>query len=127
MTDTRKQSGSVALWTLGTLVALTIITSSFLIYRHAKYASQRTVTFTIDRLPDRDQQYNANGGKNTYANLIYTDHGTFENVDSTFPWKQNSSDLYGKLLTGKKWTCDVAGWRIGMFSSYPDLIWCRKA
>jgi len=109
------------------LAVLALIIVPFTIYRHARYNSLRTVTFSITRLPDRDQQYNANGNKNTYANLVYTDKGTFENVDSIFPWKQNSSDLYGQLLTGKKWTCEVAGWRAGFLSNYPDLIKCSKA
>lgn len=107
--------------------AIVLLVSPFFIYRHAKYASVREVTFTINKLPSRDQQYNANGNKNAYANLVYTTAGTFNNVDSTYPWKQNSSDLYGMLEQGKKYKCEVAGWRIGLFSSYPDLIKCEGA
>lgn len=95
-------------------------------YRHARYNSERSVTFTITMLPDRSVQYNSNGDKNTYANLVYTDKGTFSNVDSIFPLKQDSSDLYGKLAKDKTYTCDVAGWRFGMFSNYPDLIRCSE-
>lgn len=97
------------------------------IYRHARYSSIRQVTFTITTLPDRSIQYNANGYKNTYANLVYTDKGTFQNTDSIFPWKQNSSDIYGQLQKGTKYTCEVAGWRIGFLSNYPDLIRCRTS
>lgn len=119
--------GYLTMWIVGTILVLGLLASPVLVYRHYKYASERTVTFTITRLPNRDMQYNASGHENTYANLVYTDHGTFKNVDSTFPWKRNSSDLYGQLLTGKKWTCDVAGWRNGFFSNYPDLIRCEAA
>jgi hypothetical protein len=61
-----------------------VLLSPVLIYRHAKYASIRTIAFSITRLPNRDQQYTANGDKNVYANLVYTDRGTFQNNDSTF-------------------------------------------
>jgi hypothetical protein len=96
-------------------------------YRHAKLNSIRSITITVNNLPDRSQQYNANGDKNTYANLVYTDKGTFSNVDSYFPLKQDSSDLYGKLHEGGTYRCEVAGWRIGLFSQYPDLIRCEAA
>lgn len=95
------------------------------LYRHAKYQSIRNVTITVQTLPDRSVQYNANGDKNTYANLVYTDKGTFQNTDSWFPYKQDSSDLYGKLHQGGTYRCEVAGWRIGLLSTYPDLIKCE--
>lgn len=95
-------------------------------YRQAKFHSIRDVTITITMLPDRSMQYNANGDKNTYANLVYTDKGTFSNTDSLFPYKQNSSDLYGQLHKDGTYKCEVAGWRIGLFSQYPDLIKCKE-
>ena len=110
---------------LGILVVVVLVVGGFFGYRHAKYSSIRNVTFTITNLPNRSMQYNANGNANTYANLVYTTAGTFENKDSWFPYKQNSSDLYGQLQQGKKYTCEVAGWRQGLFSWYPDLIKCK--
>lgn len=95
-------------------------------YRQAKYNSIRPVTITITSLPDRSVQYNANGDKNTYANLVYTDKGTFQNTDSWFPYKKDSSDLYGRLHQGGTYTCDVAGWRWPIVSKYPDLIRCQE-
>lgn len=118
--------GAGVVYGLIIIAVLAVILTPLLIYRHARYDSIREVTFTITRLPDRDIQYSGNSS-NTYANLVYTDKGTFNNVDSTFPWKKNSSDLYGQLLTGKHWTCEVAGWRAGFLSNYPDLIKCAKA
>lgn len=113
------------LFLAGVLAFLLIVVAPIGIYRHARYSSERTVTFTITRLPDRELQGNGNGGSNAYANLIYTNKGTFKNTDSTFPWKRNSSDIYGQLNQGKTYTCKVAGWRIGLFSSYPDIISCK--
>jgi len=83
---------------------------------------------TITRLPNRDIQYTGSGENreaNAYANLVYTDKGTFKNNDSVFPWKQNSSDVYGQLREGKKYRCEVAGWRQGFLNMYPTIIRCN--
>lgn len=109
------------------LVAAIVVGIPVGLYRHSKLNSIRPVTITITNLPDRSVQYNANGDKNTYANLVYTDKGTFSNVDSYFPLKQDSSDLYGKLHEGGTYRCEVAGWRIGLFNQYPDLIRCEAS
>lgn len=94
-------------------------------YRQARYNSIRQVTLTVNTLPDRSVQYNANGDKNTYANLVYTDKGTFQNSDSWFPSKHNSSDLYGKLYEKGTFECEIVGWRWPVFNVYPDLIKCE--
>lgn len=97
------------------------------LYRHYRLQSIRTVTITVQTLPDRSIQYDAAGNKNKYANLVYTDKGTFENTDSWFPLKRDSSDLYGKLHEGNTYTCEVVGWRVPVANKYPDLIRCERA
>lgn len=109
------------LLTFAILIGLPVIA-----YRVAKLHTVHNVTFTVTMLPDRNQAYNANGDKNTYANLVYTDHGTFSNVDSYFPYKQNSSDLYGQLHKDGTYTCEVAGWRVGLLNQYVNLIKCKE-
>lgn len=120
--------GDFKLGWIGFIVAVIVvlIIGGVLVYRGARYHSIREVSFSITKLPNRDLQYNANGNKNAYANLVYTDKGTFQNSDSTFPWKQNSSDLYAMLEQGHRYRCEVAGWRLGIFSNYPDLIKCKE-
>lgn len=109
------------------VLALAILVGGpVLIYRHLKLNSIREVTITVNTLPDRSVQYNANGDKNKYANLVYTDKGTFSNVDSFFPYKQNSSDIYGSLREGYTYTCEIAGWRFGLVNMYPNIIRCNK-
>jgi hypothetical protein len=111
---------------LGFLLILAIIIAPVALYRNAKYNSERHVKLVVTTLPDRSVQYNANGEKNSYANLVYTDQGTFQNTDSYFPLKRNSSDLYGKLHEKGKYDCVVAGWRLPIFSTYPSLVRCAE-
>lgn len=57
--------------------------------------------------------------------LIYTkNHGVLQNTDSLWYWKFRSSDIYNDLVNAKTARCHVYGWRIGFFSSYPDIIDC---
>jgi len=59
--------------------------------------------------------------------LVFTEKEVFENTDALFRLKFDSSDLYGKLKEGGKYTCDVYGWRISLFSMYRNLVSCTEA
>ena len=122
--NNRGDVGAGVLGALAVIVILALIVTPFAIYRHAKYASQRQLTFTVTKLPDRNV-YGGSSQSHSYANLVYTNKGTLQNVDSTFPWKRQSSDIYAQLVQGKTYTCTVAGWRNGFFSSYPNIIRCE--
>lgn len=54
--------------------------------------------------------------------LIFTDGEVFENNDSLFALKWNSSDIYGRIKVGQ--TCDftVTGWRLPFLSSYRNIL-----
>ena len=54
--------------------------------------------------------------------LIFTDGEVFENTDSLFALKWNSSDIYGRIKVGQ--TCDftVTGWRLPFLSSYRNIL-----
>jgi hypothetical protein len=54
--------------------------------------------------------------------LIYTDEGTYKNVDSILNGKHNSSDLYGKLKRDHAYSVKVEGYRSGWQSEYPNII-----
>ena len=59
--------------------------------------------------------------------LIFTknDQGevrVFENTDSLFRGKFNSSDVYGSLEIGKKYNLGVVGYRNGLVSMYENII-----
>ena len=58
--------------------------------------------------------------------LIYTKDEVFENTDAYYFDKFNSSDLYGQLEIGKKYSCDSFGERNPRWSWYRNLITCEE-
>lgn len=58
--------------------------------------------------------------------LVMTDKGTFENTDSWLELKANSSDIYGKLVPGKKVTITVYGIRFSPMSMYKNIVSLEK-
>lgn len=54
--------------------------------------------------------------------LIFTDGETFQNTDSLFYFKFNSSDLYGKLKEGRVYRMKVYGYRVPFLSWYRNIV-----
>lgn len=53
---------------------------------------------------------------------VYTSCGTFINADSTWRGKHNSADLWAKIHEGETYRFDVAGWRLGFTSDFPNIF-----
>jgi len=90
------------------------------------YANTHTksVTFTVR---DKTTKTDCNNGSCSSKYLIYTNKGVYQDTDSVWFFKFRSSDLYGNLQRGHRYTCKTAGYRIGLTSSYPNLIKCSAA
>lgn len=58
--------------------------------------------------------------------LVYTDKGTLSIQDSLLIGRWSSSDLYGKLEVDSKYRFDTLGWRIPIFSAYPNIKTATK-
>lgn len=86
------------------------------------YYKEESIVITVK---DKERVANRDGDGAKY--LIWSEDGeTFENVDSLFKGKFNSSDLYGQLERGKKYKCKVYGFRSGFWSMYRNLISCSE-
>ena len=88
------------------------------------YGTKDTVTFTVtdkERIVESDSD-----GNTTSKYLIFTDNGTFENTDTVWYFKFQSSDLYGKLKRGQTYEADVYGFRVGWLSMYKNIIDARE-
>lgn len=70
----------------------------------------------------RSKERVTTGQKSEY--LVFTDRGVFQNTDSMFNGKYNSSDLYNDMEQGKSYKCDVYGKRIPLLSMYQNLLKC---
>jgi hypothetical protein len=53
---------------------------------------------------------------------VYTDKGVFVNADSFWRGKHNSADWWAKWEEGKTYRFDVAGWRLGVTSDFPNIF-----
>lgn len=83
------------------------------------HATQKTRTLTVTRLDDQ-------ATRKGHKYLVFTRQGVFEDTDSIFYLKFNSSDLWAKLQVGKTYRCTTIGLRIPFFSAYPDLVNCGE-
>jgi hypothetical protein len=54
--------------------------------------------------------------------LVFTDQGTFKVKDTLLYLNFKSSDVYGRLEIGSTYRMKVAGWRLGIFSQYPNIV-----
>lgn len=99
------------------LLALAIIVSIELLFHPIyRYGTSRYVTITIV-----DKQYVKKNDGGYY--LIFTRHNdVFKNVDSLVNLKFNSSSVYGQLEKGRTYCVYVYGWRIPLFSLYPNIV-----
>jgi hypothetical protein len=80
------------------------------------YGTQDTATITVKKTIQK-----RSGETDRY--LVFTEkHGVFENTDSFWLFKFNSSDVQGELGEGKTYDIRYYGWRIGFFSMYPNII-----
>jgi hypothetical protein len=81
--------------------------------------TQRDVTFKVNSTLSQAQ------GQNKSKYLVFTDSGVFQDTDSFWNLKFNSSDVFGQLAQGKTYTCRVYGFRIPLFSAYPNILRCH--
>jgi hypothetical protein len=102
----------------GTFIFIFIIIFSIFIVNSCNYAlsEPEEITATISH---KERVYDADRGSRY---LIFTDAGTFENVDSLIYGKFDSSDLYGYLQVGETYSIKIKGIRSHFFSIYPNIL-----
>lgn len=53
--------------------------------------------------------------------LVFTDQGVFQNTDTWYYFKFDSSDIQGKVMQGGKFKLSYYGFRVPFFSMYPNI------
>lgn len=101
---------------IGTILLLAVVVAGCvkLNYNDTTY----TVTVT-----DKERIHNNNSSKY----LVFTtdkagDTLVFENVDTIFRGKFNSSNIQGQLKVGEKYNITVVGYRVPLLSMYQNII-----
>ncbi len=80
-----------------------------------KCCNERTITTTVT---DKGVKRH---GKSNDKYLVYTNDGTYEITDSLFWPRFDSSDLYGYIEVGQTYEFTVAGYRVPLFTMYPNI------
>lgn len=107
------------------IVAASLIVIVLLMLTNMPY--QWLTQRTLEHVLIKDKQISTESVKtennkvvSTY--LIYTDHGVFRNDDALWHLKWSSSDIYGQLDVGKYYNIKIYGFRIPIFSMYPNIV-----
>jgi len=87
------------------------------------YGTKEEVTFTINK---SERVTTGSGDSLSSKYLIFTENEVFENSDTLWYMKWNSSDLYAKMVEGKRYKAEVYGFRIPFISSYRNIISLRE-
>lgn len=90
--------------------------------------NEKTYTITIT---DKDRITQKSGDTVTSKYLVFGDDEdgnslVFENTDTLLRFKFNSSNIQGRLKTGKTYDVTVVGFRIPIFSAYENIIDCYE-
>lgn len=84
-------------------------------------AAATTETVTV-KVTGKERIVESNGDQTSSKYLIFTQDEVFENTDSLFLFKFNSSDIYGKIEKDDTCTFVVNGWRVRFLSMYRNII-----
>lgn len=105
--------------TLGKGIAAAIAAGLLISGVYGGYEAMNPRTTKTATVTDKARVCDSGG---TCKYLIYTDNGVFEDTDSWFPWKTNSSDVFGALKVGSAYEFKLKGIRSGFWSWYPNII-----
>ena len=82
------------------------------------YTTKADVEFTVSE----KERVCTGGNSGSCKYLIFTDQGVFENTDTIWYFKFNSSDVYGSLHEGGTYKAEVYGFRFPFLSWYKNII-----
>jgi hypothetical protein len=88
-------------------------------YNVALLSNQQTVTANVT---DKERIVEMSEGLSDSYYLIYTNKGTYKLEDNLFYGNFRSSDWYGKIKKDSTYTFDLIGYRIGVTSSYQEIV-----
>lgn len=103
--------------TIKTVTVLILIVG--VVYSMLYYGNKQTVKTTVTG-KERIVTKSGDGIDSYY--LIYTENGTFKLEDELFYGNFMSSDWYGKIKVDSTYEFTTIGFRIGIVSSYPNIV-----
>lgn len=107
----------------GCLVLALLLAVGVGIYQWS-YGTQRWVTITVDS-KERIVETTGSGDSLHVSSryLVFADDGeVYQCSDSLLNGKFDSSSVYGRLKQGETFRVLVTGWRLPIFSTYPNIL-----
>jgi hypothetical protein len=71
---------------------------------------------------DKERVTSGVGDNVTSKYLIFTEGETFQNTDTIWEFKFNSSDIYGKIQKGQLCKFELTGFRVSFLSMYRNIL-----
>ena len=112
----RPTATTTGCWVAAALLSVAGILVLSYMFAHGTAA---TVTATVTA---KDRISVGSGEDLSHMYLVFTDRETFQNSDSLWYGKFDSSDMHGRLRIGQRYTFKVYGWRIPFFSAYRNIV-----
>lgn len=103
--------------TLGALVLLVPLVGCSALYN---FGTRDTVIDAV--VTDKERIVSGSGDTMSSTYLVFTEGEVFENTDSFWALKFNSSDVQGQIGVGETCDFDVYGWRVPFFSWYRNIL-----
>lgn len=105
---------------LGCLTAIALVVIAVIAIPVMNFSNDHTYTVTIT---DKERVTTQSDSKY----LIYGEDENgktyvFEDTDTLFRWKFNSSDIYGALKEGKTYELTVIGFRVHILNWYENIV-----
>src|SRR5690348_13587760 len=119
---TKERGDFETVWSVIVIAFVALLIIGSIVVSIVKVNNNHQVTFTVNK----SERVCSSSGKSCRY-LIFTNNGVYENTDSLWKGKWNSSDLYNQIQTGKTYKCDAIGFRLPLFSWYENVIKCEES
>lgn len=110
---------------LGCLTVIILVIITAIAFPALNFSNDHKYTITITDKERVTKQVSKDTIDSKY--LIYGEDESgetyvFENTDTLFRWKFNSSDVYGALKTGETYELTVIGFRVPILNWYENIV-----
>lgn len=83
------------------------------------YLTDDITTITVN---EKERIMTGSGENMSSKYLIFTEQGVYQNTDTIWYWKWNSSDVYNQLKEGQEYEVKVYGFRVPFLSWYKNIV-----
>ena len=86
---------------------------------YINYGTAEDITITVT---EKDRIVQGSGDSISSKYLIFTNGEVFQNTDTIWYGKFDSTDIQGRIKPGKTYKVTVCGWRIPFWSMYRNIV-----